>query len=243
MVLAQNGDDDLTPGPEAGEDEGFLRCRGLRFPDRPEVLSPLRRRSIRRNTYERPEADALRAQVKPEDVVLELGGGIGFTSSIMARNCNARHVHVFEANPTLIPYMREVHALNGITNATVHNATLGPRKGRITFYQRENILASSLTAEIPGSPVVAEHEIEVRNINTVMKELKPSVLVADIEGAEADLLADAKLDGLRLAVIELHPQWIGEAGTRAVFDAMTRAGLTYFPKASKAKVVTFKKDW
>ena len=48
---------------------------------------------------------------------------------------------------------------------------------------------------------------------------------------------------LRVAIIELHPQWIGQSGVQAVFDAMSKAGLTYFPKASESKVVTFRKDW
>jgi len=44
------------------------------------------------------------------------------------------------------------------------------------------------------------------------------------------------------AVVELHPQWIGQSGVQAVFDAMHKAGLTYFPRLSQSKVVTFKKD-
>ena len=30
---------------------------------------------------------------------------------------------------------------------------------------------------------------------------------------------------------------------QSILDAMHRAGLTYFPKASEAKVVTFRKGW
>lgn len=235
-----------TPMPEAEDGgEDMIRCRGLRFPDRPEILAPRLRRALRRNNYERTEADAARSQVTADDVVLELGGGIGFMSSVMARNCKASHVHVFEPNPDAVAYMRDVHALNGITNATVNNAIVGPKKGKATFYQRENLLTSSLEAN-PAKldvPVVAEHEIEVLNINTVWKDLKPTVLVCDIEGAEADLFDKATLSGIRLAIIEVHPQWIGETGVRAVFDAMHRNGLTYFPKASVAKVLVFKKDF
>lgn len=227
-----------------GEEE-FIRCRGLRFPDRPSVLAPRLRRALRRNAYERTEADAARSQVTEDDVVLELGGGIGFMSSLMARNCRAKHVHVFEANPGVIDYMKDVHALNDIDNVTVTNAIVGPKKGKATFYQRQNLLASSLEKDPPklSVPVVAEHEIEVLNINTVWKDLKPTVLVCDIEGAEADLFDKATLSGIRLAVIEVHPQWIGATGVRAVFEAMHRNGLTYFPKASSAKVVVFKKDF
>ena len=76
-----------------------------------------------------------------------------------------------------------------------------------------------------------------------LAQVCPTVLVCDIEGAEADLFDKATLSGIRLAIIEVHPQWIGETGVRAVFDAMHRNGLTYFPKASVAKVLVFKKDF
>ncbi len=44
-------------------------------------------------------------------------------------------------------------------------------------------------------------------------------------------------------MVELHPQWIGQAGVQAVFDAFHKAGLTYYPKTSDKKVVTFLKGW
>ncbi|MEC7763570.1 MAG: FkbM family methyltransferase [Pseudomonadota bacterium] len=247
MALAQDKTVTMTVKPKqpTAEGEPLLRCRGLRFPDRPDILAPRLRRALRRSNYERTEADAARSQVTSDDTVLELGGGIGFMSSLMARNCNARHVHVYEPNPDAVAYMRDVHALNEIDNVTVTNAIVGPKKGTATFYQRENLLASSLD-KAPAkmdTPIVAEHEIEVLNINTVWKDLRPSVLVCDIEGAEADLFDKATLTGIRLAIIEIHPQWIGASGVRAVFEAMHRNGLTYFPKASMAKVVVFKSDF
>ena len=87
-----------------------------------------------------------------------------------------------------------------------------------------------------------EH-VEVRAVNEELARVAPTVLICDIEGAEADLLPAADLSGLRAAIVEVHPQWIGQAGVQAVFDAMNRGGLSYFPKASEGKVVTFRKGW
>lgn len=234
-----------SPDNTETNEPGIIRCRGIRFPDNESILNPVIRRKLRRRNYERIEAEAVRPQVKPGDTVLELGGGIGFMSSVMAKSCKADHVHVYEPNPDLVPYMKDVHALNGIENVTVHQGIVGAKKGKATFYQRENVLTSSME-ENPRtiiSPVTATHEVDVFNINTVLGQVKPNVLVCDIEGGEAGLFDKAKLSGLRMAVIEIHPQWIGEAGTRGVFEAMHKAGLTYFPKASHGKVVVFKKDW
>ncbi|PIE06469.1 MAG: FkbM family methyltransferase [Rhodobacterales bacterium] len=224
----------------------MLRSRGLLFPDEPDFLIRKTRRLLRRNDYEAREAHAVRALVGPDDVALELGAGIGFLSTLMARSCKARAVHSFEANPRLIPYIRRVHAANGVTGkVTLTNALLGAAPGKATFYERENFAASSLSPDAPGvnSPVIATHEVEVREIGAEMRRIRPTALVCDIEGAEAEVLPAADLSGLRVAVVELHPQWIGQKGVQAVFDAFHAAGLTFYPKTSNKKVVTFMKGW
>ncbi len=81
------------------------------------------------------------------------------------------------------------------------------------------------------------------DIAETFRNIAPSFLICDIEGAEAGLLPAADLGSLRCAVVELHPQWIGKAGVAAVFAAMTAAGLSYYPKTSNKKVVTFRRDW
>jgi FkbM family methyltransferase len=230
------------PGPEPR----LLRSRGLMFPNDPKFIIRKTRRLLRANDYERREADAVRALVGPDDVALELGAGIGFMSTLMAKSCKARAVHSFEANPSFIPYIRRVHEANGVDGkVTLTNALLGAEDGTATFYERENFAASSLIEAPEGmtSPVVATHAVPVLDIGRVMAEIRPTALVCDIEGAEAELLPLADLSSVRVAVVELHPQWIGQKGVQAVFDAFHAAGLTFYPKTSNKKVVTFLKDW
>lgn len=237
---------DVDPGIEIRPDgPAFIKSRGIRFPNDKRIINARNRRALRSGDYERREAEAVKAHVGPDDVVIELGAGMGYMSAFMAKNLRAKEVHAFEANPGLIPYIDAVYAANGITTAKVTNAILGPRKGKAEFYARKNFLASSLEKEPKGmkSAVVAVEKVDVLNVKTVFKEIRPSVLVCDIEGAEADLLPAADLSSLRVAVVELHPQWIGQAGVQAVFDAMHAAGLSYFPRSSDKKVVTFKKGW
>ena len=222
-----------------------IRSRGLRVPHDPQVIDRKRHRALRNGDYERREIEAVKALVRPEDVVLELGAGIGYMSTFMAHNRKVAHIHSYEANPALIPFIKRLHAENDVQNVTIHNALLGARKGKAKFYVRENFLASSMQESPAGekSPVVRVEEIAVENARAAVKAIKPSFLVCDIEGAEADILPLADFSGLRGAVIELHPQWIGESGVRAVFDAMHGAGLTFFPRVSNKKVVAFLRDW
>lgn len=177
--------------------------------------------------------------------MIELGAGVGYMSTFMAARRGVKEIHAFEANPRLLPYIARLHAANGVSGVTVHNAILGPRKGKTLFHVREDILGSSLVPSAPDGPdtVVETVEVEVRNAKATFARIRPSFLVCDIEGAEADLLPLPDLSSLRGAVIELHPQWIGQQGVQAVFDAMHAAGLTFYPRASNKKVVAFLKGW
>lgn len=238
-------DDDLTdletPEAEQTADGTILRSRGLRFPLDRAVLRPRIRQALKADGYERKESDAVLRIVRPTDTVIELGGGIGYMSTLMAVKCGAT-VHAFEGNPGLIPYIRRVHAENDAARAHIHHALIGSEAGTADFYVRKNILASSMT-EMDSEPHLSVASVEVRAARDVFASLSPTVLVCDIEGAEAHVIPALPLDGLRAAVVELHPQWIGQAGVKAVFDAFAAAGLTYFPNASEAKVVTFLKGW
>jgi FkbM family methyltransferase len=233
--------DDTGPQPPHPDPDRVIRSHGLRFPVDAAILRPRIRQALKADGYERKETDAVLRIVKPGDTVIELGGGIGYMSTLMAVKCGAT-VHAFEGNPDLIPYIRRVHAENQATRATIHHALIGEAAGSADFYIRRNILASSM-AELVSEPHVAVTRVEVRAARDVFAALNPTVLVCDIEGAEAQVIPFLPLDGLRAAVVELHPQWIGEAGVRAVFDAFAAAGLTYFPQASEAKVVTFLRGW
>ena len=58
------------------------------------------------------------AKLGPDDVVLEIGGGLGVLSEYLAEH--ARHVHVVEVDPRLEPALHD--ALDAHPNATLHIA-------------------------------------------------------------------------------------------------------------------------
>ena len=101
--------------------------------------------------------------VRQGDRVLELGAGIGFMSTHIAKARKIREINTFEANPHLIPYIQSVHEANDVNNVHVHNAILGKRKGSVPFYVRANLLASSMD-ERDGTNILATEEIEVRSL-------------------------------------------------------------------------------
>ncbi|MFW2543579.1 FkbM family methyltransferase [Primorskyibacter sp. 2E107] len=222
----------------------YLMSRGMKIPKHPQLTTGRVRGAIKADEYERKECDAVMRVVRPTDIVLELGGGIGYMSTLLAAIKKVQRVVSYEANPALIPYIRSVHAANDVTNVDLRNALLMPQAGpKVPFYIRRNFLASSMDGGVDSAEITATEQIEQHGIGAVLETEQPSVLVCDIEGAEATLLPAGDWSKLRCAIIELHPQWIGPEGVRAVFDAMHAGGLTYFAKASEGKVVCFRRDW
>ncbi len=220
----------------------FITSRGMKFPNDPNIIKGRVRSLLRKNAYEKKESDAALRVVKEGDVVVELGAGIGYMSTLVASKRKIKSVHSFEANPHLIPYIKQVHAANGLTNAHVTNAILGSRKGKVDFYVRDNLLGSSM-AVLEGEIDPPSTKVDVLNGKTVFKEIRANVLICDIEGAEVDLIPSLDLTGLRAAIIELHPQWIGPEGVNKVFRAFMDAGLAYYHRGSTNKVVCFRTDW
>ncbi|WP_386625915.1 FkbM family methyltransferase [Sulfitobacter geojensis] len=220
----------------------FIMSRGMKFPRHREIMQGTVRRMLKREVYERKESEAALRVVREGDVVVELGGGIGYMSTLVATKRKIKSVHVFEPNAKLIPYMKSVHAANGVTNAHITNAILGPRRGKVDFYIREPLIGSSLEVlegEVDPPSVI----VDVLDAKTTFKDIGANVLICDIEGAEVDLIPSIDLTGLRAAIIETHPQWIGPEGIQKVFRAFMDAGLTYYHRGSEGKVIAFRDRW
>ena len=229
-------------GQPTSEPAGFIRSRGMRFPKHPDIMQGKIRRLLRNNDYEAKETEAALRVVREGDVVVELGGGIGYMSTLVATKRAIKSVHVFEANPNLIPYIQSVHAANDVTNAHVTNAILGTRKGSVDFYVREPMLGSSMQV-LEGEVDPSSVKVDVLNAKTTFKDIGANVLICDIEGAEVDLIPSLDLSGFRAAIIETHPQWIGPEGMNKVMRAFMDAGLAYYHRGSHGKVLAFRTDW
>lgn len=223
---------------------GFVKSKGMKFPKDGHFITGKLRGSLRNNAYEEKEAKCVLKLVRDDDIVVELGAGIGFMSTLVATRRKIKEVHAFEANPGLIPYIKSVHEANGLTNAHVHHAILGKRAGKADFFVRGNLLSSSMEPFESDTPEnTTKVQVDVVNAGQFFKKVKPTILIADIEGAEETLLPQLDLTGLRGAMIELHPQLIGPKGINTVFQAFMDAGLAYYARGSTNKVVCFRRKW
>lgn len=89
--------------------------------------------AIRTRQYEVPEAKRIGKILRPADVVLEIGAGIGFVTALILKNPAVERVISFEANPLLVPMIQRTLADNGVGSQRfeLHNAILGAEDNRL----------------------------------------------------------------------------------------------------------------
>lgn len=218
--------------------EADLVLEGVIIPYDPAIITPAIAQAIKSGYFEAEEAAQIPRIVKPDDVVLDIGAGIGFISTIIARL--AKRVISVEANPDLMPFMAELHRRNAVKNTTRLNVVLGAKAhGTATFYQREDFWMGSLAAA--PNPYKSTVQVPYHSLNAQLKQDAVSLIVCDIEGAESWLFNEADLCSVDRVYLELHDHITGLKGVAAVFEAMSKRGFSYDPRASNGAIVLFRR--
>lgn len=214
--------------------------RGVLIPDDPEVITPAIRTAILSGRFEAEEAAAVPRIVRDGDRVLEIGAGIGFMSTLLSRQPGVVSVIAAEANPRLIGYMARLHADNGVTGVERLNAVLTNAGGpSATFYLRRDFWMGSL---MPGpNPYEGTVEVPTRGLDALLRDKDITLIVCDIEGAEAFLFEGADLRGVDRIFLELHDHVTGLKGVAALFRALGAQGFAYDPRHSAQSVVLFQR--
>lgn len=223
----------------------MIECRDIRFPVDRQVITEKVARRLRKDMYETPEVAALSDVIRPGDRLLELGSGIGFISSFIARNFDIDHITCIEANPRLCAYIDRVHAANGVGNATVRNAValsdfaLWPDGDKVPFYLTEPFWSSAMSPPKRGD--ATKILVNAVRLSDLVEEVTPTVIICDIEGGECGLFEACTLAGVRHISLELHTRVYGGSGVRKVFDDLHRHGFFYHQKGSRGDVVLFER--
>ena len=221
----------------------IIESRGVKIPFHPEIVTPAIERPLRKGKYEGGECLAVETVVGKGDRVLELGAGLGLVSTRAAMAEGVEKVVTFEANPALLPVIRETHRLNDVTGRIeVINGvvTRGEAPEVLPFYRRPDFWGSSLASTPAGW--TDEIAVKTYDFDAVLAEFRPTVIVADIEGGELDLFEGADLSDARFVIMEIHPRVYGAEGTKRIFDAMSAKGFGYSPKISRGgTVITFER--
>ncbi|SDU30858.1 FkbM family methyltransferase [Stappia sp. ES.058] len=197
---------------------------------------------IKRGRYEASELAIASRFVRESDRVLELGAGVGFISAGVMRNVGPAYYAAVEADARLIPHIRETHDRNAVHGVEVINAafTSDPETlaaGAVAFTLHREFWRSGIGQTQPGSAETVS--VPARDVSRFLDEKDITVLIADIEGAELELLRHMDTAGLEKIVLELHPQRIGKAGVLEIFQILCASGFAYNTALSEGSVVCF----
>ncbi|HVC60148.1 MAG TPA: FkbM family methyltransferase [Acetobacteraceae bacterium] len=185
--------------------QSVIDLRGVRIRIHRSLSYPVVR-SILDASYEASERNLLEGALRHDDVVVELGAGLGYVSSVCARLTDSRRVFVYEANPMMEPLIRDTFRLNGVDPA-LHICMVGKHAGTTTFHVSRDFWISST---LPGAHHGQAVSVRVVPLREEMERTRPSVLIVDIEGGEYELFRDFPPHACRLIMLELHPRVLGE---------------------------------
>jgi FkbM family methyltransferase len=173
------------------------------------------------DSYELPERTLAKRRMPRDATVLELGGCIGVVSCVINRLLAVPHRHVVvEANPFLIPVLER----NRVANRALYRI-----ENRVVSHEPSVRLAlarnmdSSRVSEEGGTrvPTITLEELETRH------SLVFDAVVMDIEGAEADFIAEnaGLLRRIKFLMVEFHPDILGDDRVEWLRSTLQAAGL------------------
>ena len=184
-------------------DDDYIVSQGFLCKKHPQVISPTVLRCLKAQVYEEAERCICMTTVAPGERIVELGAGLGFMSTLICKHFDVASYVCLEANPHLVPVIRQHHFLNRVHSCKVINAVATSQpitQKTCNFYIHKDFWASSLT---PGEHVDVA-EVPVLDFHELLQREAPTYLICDIEGGEWDLFDGVDLRSVKKICLELH---------------------------------------
>jgi FkbM family methyltransferase len=202
----------------------FVSSFGVKIPIDRDVISEKLERKLKNNNYEAPEVRGLANFVKKQDRILELGAGIGFISTYLSKIFGVKGVLAYEANPDMLPYIEKVHRANGVENVEVRNQLLlndtAVANASIPFYITDPLHSSSMVK--PDATITRVADVPTARLSDAIAEFDPTIIVCDIEGAEAEIFEAVNFGNVKRVYAESHRRKYGGLGMRKFVHDMHR---------------------
>jgi hypothetical protein len=189
------------------------------------------KRCLTTGNYEVSERHLLQGQVKPGDVIIEMGGSIGVLTAILGHLAGSNgFVASVEASEKITAYSKTwleskgnikvltgfgfpVFAVNKKIKVSGFNQDGGSLGGRVSF------------------DVGEENNIDTEgmyDIETIMRQynIAPTVLIIDVEGTEKVIITDKPNYPLsvRVILIEMHTYMYGEDARQQIIQKIVDEG-------------------
>ena len=121
----------------------IVKHHGVTLDLNSKYVSPWIKDAIYKGFYENSESKLLNKYISKNDIILEIGGGIGF---ICCRCKKAKNIIIYEANPNLIKLIKNNLFLNEIKAEIYNFAVVSSQENlsKINFYIGENYWNASI---------------------------------------------------------------------------------------------------
>lgn len=186
------------------------------------MLSPLMKNNILEGRYEFQERRLASRCLNARDVVLELGGAIGFIGLFCRKVIGIAHHLTVEANPRTIEVMKRNYRLNAMTPQVVH-AAAAAADGVITLDVGGEFWENSIVSNSASGEKIQVPSLSLRSLAALLPQ-PPTALICDIEGAETQLDFSQLPPTVTRIIIELHPGIVGEDAVQALVQQVHALG-------------------
>ncbi len=153
--------------------------------------------------YEVSESYILPRVLKHDDIVMEVGTGIGYISSLCYKIIQEENrIFTYEANPLLKEAIYQTFSLNNI-KASPYNVVLSDSDGEMDFFISDKFYSSSLVAFDKKAKSI---KVKTIDVNDVIQNIKPTFLIVDIEGFEIEFFKYINdYSSINAILLEIHP--------------------------------------
>lgn len=187
------------------------------------------------DTFELGEREAAIGDIRPGDVVLEMGAGLGTVTLALSLLFPDTPVCAVEANPRLEEVLRRNITQNNV-GVEIIGALAALEDGEADFHIAPNFVSSSMVLKRQDSSTLRRPTVDVRRL---VQERQPTILIMDIEGTEIDLLWELDLSGIRRIVVEFHPGISTDSVITETIAHLIEQGFDLNLRHSDGQVVAF----
>lgn len=184
-------------------------------------------------TYEPEMWARLMAEVRPGDVVADVGASIGLYTLALARRVGPTgQVHAFEPDPESFGWLSRNVDLNGVGEwVHLYCCAVGDQDGTVAFAGGRGTESTIVEAPSPGSG-----RVQSTRLDGVLVDRKLDLLKIDVEGFEEKVLRGAAgllndlARGPRTIFVEVHPfAWNQfDVGDQSLLQTLWNAGYEVF---------------
>ncbi len=229
-------------------DIATYNIQGVKLDIPNEMLTSTIKKAFDSGKYEHLEARQIPRIFRDGDRLLEFGAGVGYLSALAAAHCKLEECVAVEANPKLIEVIRSTHVLNRVKSKVINGVALS-RIGRrklgevkdnvVSFYITENFWGASLE---PKAGYISCISVPILDVQELIDDFKPTIIICDIEGGEVDLFNRVDLSCVRTVLLEVHKGSIGLRGIDTMAMDLRGEGLYYDPDYSVGAVVVYSRS-